>query len=91
MHRQHSTAYANGGVAEQRMPLQMVNSTVEEALQWSYPPSPAMVPAQKQDGKLSMPAKALSDVSALEEDVIDITAVADSIAMHVLQLLQDPR
>lgn len=80
-----------GGVAEQQMPLQMVNSTVEEALQWSYPLPPAMVQGQKQDSKLSVLAKALSDVGALEEDVIDVTAVANSIAMHVLQLLQDPR
>lgn len=70
------------------MPLQTVNSTLEEVLQWSYPLPPQ---AQKQDGKLSVLPTALSDVSALEEDVIDVTAVADSIAMHVLQLLQDPR
>lgn len=69
----------------------MVNSTVEEALQWSYPLPPATVQAQKQDAKLPMLAKALSDVTVLEEDVIDVTAVADSIAMHVLLLLQDPR
>lgn len=69
----------------------MVNSTVQEALQWSYPLPPAMVQAQKQGSKLSVLAQALSDVSALEEDVIDVTDVADSIAMHVLQLLQDPR
>ena len=69
----------------------MVNSTVEEALQWSYPLPAAMVQAHKQEAKLPMLAKALSDVTVLEEDVIDVTAVADSIAMHVLLLLQDPR
>ena len=90
MHKQHSTAYAKGGGAEQQMPLQMVNNAVEEALQWSYP-LPAAMQAQKQGGKLSVLAKALSDVSVLEEDIIDVTAAADNIAMHVLQLLQDPR
>ena len=73
------------------MPLQMVNSTVEDALQWSYPPPPAVVQAQKQDNKLPVLAKALSDVSGLEEDVIDVSAIANSIALHALQLLQDPR
>lgn len=69
----------------------MVNSTVEEALQWSYPLPQATLQGHQQDAKLPMLAKALSDVTVLEEDVNDVTAVADSIAMHVLLLLQDPR
>lgn len=72
------------------MALQGVNNTMEEALQWSYPPAPAGVPAGGRNSKPSLLAKALSDVSALE-DVIDVTAVADSITVHVLQLLPDLR
>lgn len=73
------------------MPLQEVNNTLEEASQWSYPPPQALVPADRGNSKLSLLAKALSDASALQEDVIDVTAVADSIALHVLQLLPDLR
>ena len=91
VHKRHCTADLESDVAEHHMPLQDVNNTVEESLQWSYPPPQAMSKAQKQAGKLSVLTTALSDVTALEEDVVDVTAVADSITTHILQLLQDPR
>ena len=73
------------------MPLHEVSNTLEEALHWSYPTPQDPAPAERRDSKPSLLAKALSDVSALQEDVIDVTAVADGIALHVLQLLPDLR
>ena len=72
-------------------PLQDASNRAEEALHWSYPPPPRSC---KQAGSgsrlLSQMAKALADVTSLDDEMLDITGTAHSIAVHVHKLLQDP-
>ena len=78
------------GIAGQQ-PLQEAGRSVDDALHWSYPLPQAQAHAQQQPSKLSVLATALADVTALEPTLLDVSAVADSIAVHVMQLLHHPR
>jgi len=71
-------------------PVHNVCHIAEEALHWSYPPPQS---AAKAPGGLlpsSAVAKALADVTAVEDDAVDILSPAHSIAVHALKLLQNP-
>jgi len=71
-------------------PVHNVSNIAEEALHWSYPPPQSA--AKPQHGLLpsSAVARALADVTAVEEDAVDILLPAHSIAVHALKLLQNP-
>ena len=73
--------------AGMKQPLQDLLSTSEEVPDWTYP----LPKAENSSLPLSSPVtKALADVSALEDDVLDVTAAAHQTALHILKLLQDP-
>ena len=74
--------------AGMKQPLQNLLSASEDSLDWTYP-----LPKAETGSSLSLSSsvtKALADVSALEDDVLDVTAAAHQMALHVLKLLQDP-
>ena len=75
-------------IAGEQRPLQEVCNIAEEALHWNYPPP--QLSAQPCGAALtsSEVAKALSDVTALEES-LDVLGPAHCVASHVLRLLQD--
>ncbi len=77
-------------VAGTQQPLHDVSNVAEEALHWSYPPPQPAAEVSSGSVQLSGVARALADVTTLEDDVLDILAPAHSIALHVLKLLQDP-
>ena len=67
-----------------------VSNIADEALHWSYPP---LQSAPKPPGA-SLPssavARALADVTAVEDNIMDILLPAHTIAVHALKLLQNP-
>jgi hypothetical protein len=71
-------------------PMHSISNIAEEALHWSYPPPQSA--AKPPNGSLpsSAVARALADVTAVEDDAVDILPPAHSIAVHALKLLQNP-
>ena len=67
-----------------------VSNIAEEALHWSYPPPQSAAKPPGASLPSSAVARALADVTAVEEDAVDILSLAHSIAVHALKLLQNP-
>ena len=70
--------------------MHSVSNIAEEALHWSYPPPQSA--SKPPNGLLpsSAVARALVDVTAVEDEAVDIMSPAYSIAVHALKLLQNP-
>ncbi len=68
-----------------------ISNIVEEALHWSYPPPQSAAKPPGASIPSSAVARALGDVTAVEEDdAVDILSPAHRIAVHALKLLQNP-
>ncbi len=67
-----------------------VSNIAEEALHWSYPPPQSAAKPPGSSLPASAVARASADVTAVEDDAINILPPAHSIAVHSLKLLQNP-